>query len=120
MYSSTTQKHNQLNNGDLVGGNKFENNSYYLPQENKDLIRLYEQFRIEQSNQTTCTSFSAKLQHYLTEITDSEVRGLDLKLKESGREDMIFFAQGKGSCNKANHAISNVTFRSKNIYDNTR
>ncbi|TNI45678.1 ABC-three component system protein [Aeromonas veronii] len=94
MYSSTTQKHNQLDNGDLVGGNKFENNNYYLPQENKELIRLYEQFRVEQSNQTTCTSFSAKLQHYLTEITDSEVRGLDLKLKESGREDMIFFAQG--------------------------
>lgn len=94
MYSSTTQKDNHLEKGDLVGRDKIESNHYYLPHENRDLIRLYEQFRIEQSEPTSCSSFSAKLQHYFTEATDSDVRGLDLKLKDSGREDMIFFAQG--------------------------
>lgn len=94
MFSSTNQNNNHLDRGDIVGGNKHETHNHYSPGENKELARLYEQFRIERSEQTACSSFSAKLQHYFTESTDSEIRSLDIKLKDSGRDDMIFLAQG--------------------------
>ncbi|MCX4039016.1 hypothetical protein OR606_02220 [Aeromonas hydrophila] len=94
MFSSTNQNNNYLERGDIIGGDKYETHHHHSSGENKELAKLYAQFRIERSEQSTCSNFSAKLQHYFTEATDSEIRSLDVKLKDSGRDDMIFVAQG--------------------------
>lgn len=93
MFSSVRQNSNHLEHGDLVARDKHETHHHYSVGENKELTRLYEQFKIERTEATECSGFSDKLQHYFTAATDSEIRSLDIKLKESGRDDLIFFAK---------------------------
>jgi hypothetical protein len=75
--------------GDLVGGSKTENyfNIISAPSIN-ELSLLYGKIK-ENGGDPSDGSFCEQLQHYLARPTDGDVRGLQVKLKDSGREDQL-------------------------------
>lgn len=86
-----TQSDN-LVGGDLVGGNKTEHNYHFPPSlalGNSELSQLYIKLKHGDPNQDMTRGFCEKLQHYLTSTTDGDVRGLEMKLRESGRLDQL-------------------------------
>lgn len=84
---------NQSNNqvyGDLVAGNKSEtsisiNNSSTI----SELCLLYQKIKSKDPDDLTNGKFCHKLEHYLTAVTDGDVRGLEQKLLDSGRLDLL-------------------------------
>lgn len=86
------QKNNNVS-GDLVGGSKIEihyDGANAVPEE---LIRLYEKLKVDGIGEPSGNSFSEKLNHYFSNSTSSDVRGLEEKLNASGRTDEL--AQAK-------------------------
>ena len=87
---------NQSNNkvsGDLVAGNKSETiiniNSSSATDE---LSALYEKLKFDGAGDASNGKFCDKLEHYLSVVTDGDVRGLEAKLQDSGRYDLLNFA----------------------------
>ncbi|CAB3755413.1 ABC-three component system protein [Paraburkholderia humisilvae] len=90
----TSQSHNDVE-GDLVGGDKVDNSRTIVihPVVNnaagQELAVLYQKYKANGVGDPSHGQFSEKLQHYMSAITDGDVRGLDAKLRESGREDQL-------------------------------
>jgi hypothetical protein len=93
----TSQSHNDVG-GDLVGGNKVDNSNTTVIQlvtnggAGQELEALYEKLKADGVGDPSHGQFSAKLQHYMSTTTDGDVRGLEAKLRDSGREDQIWSA----------------------------
>jgi len=93
----TSQSHNDVG-GDLVGGDKVDNSKTTVIQlvtnggAGRELETLYEKLKADGVGDPSHGQFSAKLQHYMSTTTDGDVRGLEAKLRDSGREDQIWSA----------------------------
>ncbi len=86
------QQHDNDVGGDLVGGNKTVTTYNFPPSlalGNSELSRLYVKLKEGELEQDSNGEFCEKLQHYLTSTTDGDVRGLEAKLRESGRIDQL-------------------------------
>lgn len=60
-----------------------------------ELVQLYAKLKEGGVLDASNNAFSQKLQHYMSIPTDGDVRGLEEKLKDSGRLDMLDFAMGQ-------------------------
>lgn len=92
----TSQNHNDVC-GDLVGGDKVDNSTTVIKiitngGAGRELEALYEKLRADGIGDHSQGQFSAKLQHYMSSTTDGDVRGLEAKLRDSGRDDQIWSA----------------------------
>jgi hypothetical protein len=90
----TSQSHNDVG-GDLVGGDKVDNSKTTIIQvvangaAGQELAALYEKLKADGVGDPSHGQFSAKLQHYMSTTTDGDIRGLEAKLRDSGREDQL-------------------------------
>lgn len=83
----TTQSGNTAD-GDIVGGNQTKTvYNYAVPP--SPLTKLYEKFRKSTDENPIAAQIAEQLQHYCSLDTDGDVRGLDKKLKEANRPDLI-------------------------------
>lgn len=87
---------NQSNNTsgrDIAGGNIYNTDiSIVTPESIEELALLYAKLKIDGVGDLSGNTFSHKLQHYMSIPTDGDVRGLEEKLRDSGRLDMLHFA----------------------------
>lgn len=67
-------------------------NNYYPSASVEELALLYAKLRLDGVGDPSNNVFSHKLMHYLAVPTDGDVRGLEAKLRDSGRLDMLHFA----------------------------
>ncbi|HUW50025.1 MAG TPA: ABC-three component system protein [Sulfuricella sp.] len=74
--------------GDLVGGNKYTSTTNNFTNQSP-LARLYERLRTDNQSQPYFAQISEQLQHYCSAVTDGDVRGLEAKLSDSNRMDLI-------------------------------
>ncbi|MFY1664532.1 ABC-three component system protein [Pseudomonas sp. Pseu.R1] len=58
----------------------------------EELAVLYEKMKVDGIGDPSGNTFSRKLQHYMALPTDGDVRGLEEKLRDSDRLDMLHFA----------------------------
>lgn len=58
----------------------------------EELALLYAKLKVDGVGDPSGNSFSHKLQHYMSTPTDGDVRGLEEKLRDSNRLDMLPFA----------------------------
>ncbi|HEI8004584.1 TPA: hypothetical protein SLC38_001457 [Morganella morganii] len=88
----TQQKGNKVDGGGSVVG-RDQHNHYYASQGvSRELLDLYE--RLKKDGVGECsTEFCEKLNHYMTHQTETDVRGLDAKLRDSNRNDLLIAAQ---------------------------
>lgn len=77
--------------GDLVAGNK---NVVNITHTNKidELNSLYEKLKSNPDEDNPDGSFCEQLEHYMSAKTKGDVRGLEEKLSESGRLDLLDYA----------------------------
>lgn len=93
----TSQNNNHVA-GHLVGGNLVDNsvttviNIPINRAASEELSKLYEKLRADGVGDPSGGGFSEKLEHYMSALTDGDVRGLEAKLRESGREDLLLTA----------------------------
>jgi hypothetical protein len=87
---------NQSNNnalGDIVAGNKHViQHIKGAPTVSGELLRLYGRLQEDGIGEQSNGIIIEQLQHYLSARTDGDVRGLEDKLKTSGRKDLLDFA----------------------------
>lgn len=88
---STEQSGNNVSNGSIVAGNQTIKN--YAPQgANREIQDLYE--RIKRGESTAIDpKFCDEINHYMSLQPDIDVRGLDAKLNESNRSDLLLIAK---------------------------
>lgn len=92
----TSQKNNDVN-GDLVARDKIDSSvttviNFPLNRAaSEELAKLYEKIKADGVGDPS-DGFSEKLEHYMSALTDGDVRGLEAKLRESGREDLLHMA----------------------------
>lgn len=89
-------QNNNVVAGDIVGGNKTENNFNFsspLALGNCELSRLYVKLKQDDPSKEIARGFCEQLQHYMSSTTDGDVRGLEKKLEESGRLDQLLIAK---------------------------
>lgn len=60
-----------------------------------ELTLLYARLRAAEVDERDGSGFCEKLNHYLAVPTEGDVRGLEAKLRESGRSDQLYFAMGQ-------------------------
>ncbi|CAJ8168367.1 Uncharacterised protein [Burkholderia pseudomallei] len=95
----TNQSNNEVS-GDLVAGNKVDNRATTVihvtsnGSASEELSKLYVKFKIDGVGDPSGGKFSEKLEHYMSAVTDGDVRGLEEKLLESGRDDLLHVALG--------------------------
>lgn len=65
------------------------NKTYHSARELTAMTRLVEQYLAETKEDKTLTAWTEKLEHYLSNATSSDVRGLEEKLNCSGRADLL-------------------------------
>ncbi|HEN3580841.1 TPA: hypothetical protein U5D98_004128 [Yersinia enterocolitica] len=89
---SAQQKGNKVEGGgSVVAGD--QNNYYYATKGvSRDLLDLYERLKREGVGDKSA-EFCEKLNHYMTPQADIDVRGLDVKLAESNRLDLLMTAK---------------------------
>lgn len=84
------RQNNNSVDGDLVAGNKSETTFNFINAQTIDeLTRLYETMKDDGVGESSGGKFCEQLEHYLATTTDGDVRGLESKLRESGREDQL-------------------------------
>ncbi len=77
----------------MAAGNVIKTvNNYYPSASVEELALLYAKLRLDGIGDPSNNVFSHKLMHYLAVPTDGDVRGLEAKLRDSGRLDMLHFA----------------------------
>lgn len=87
----TSQSDNNVH-GDNAGRDITKTtNNYYAPTVD-ELALLYAKLKTDGIGDPSNNSFSQKLMHYMSVPTDGDVRGLEAKLKDSDRLDMLQFA----------------------------
>ncbi|MCR4469740.1 ABC-three component system protein [Burkholderia sp. SCN-KJ] len=57
-----------------------------------ELAQLYAKLKADGIGDPSGGAFSAKLEHYMSAVTEGDVRGLAEKLRESGRDDLLLLA----------------------------
>lgn len=87
-----SQSNNQTS-GDLVAGSKTAYNFFTSSGSTEELALLYAKLKTDGVGDPSGNSFSEKLQHYLAARTDGDVRGLEEKLKDSNRLDLLQLAK---------------------------
>lgn len=65
------------------------NKNYYAARERTAMARLVEQYLAETQADRTLSTWTEKLEHFLSNATSSDIRGLEEKLKASGRSDQL-------------------------------
>ncbi|CAJ4165050.1 hypothetical protein LGM63_18420 [Burkholderia cepacia] len=94
----TNQSNNEVNGGDLVAGDKVDNSTTTVihvtsnGSASEELSKLYEKLKTDGIGDPSGGKFSEKLEHYMSSATDGDVRGLEKKLCESGRQDLLHAA----------------------------
>lgn len=80
--------------GDNAGRDVIKNSTYNIisSPSSEELALLYAKLKVDGVGDPSNSGFSYKLQHYMSVPTDGDVRGLEEKLKSSGRLDMLNFA----------------------------
>lgn len=90
-----TQSKNTVH-GNMAGQDQYNiENKIYMPDPSKPtrMARLIEKFRKEKENDTQFQEQIQKLTHYSSQVPDEDVLGLEPKLKESGHDGLLAFAQ---------------------------
>jgi hypothetical protein len=87
MTSLVTTVQNNEVEGDLAG--RDVNKTYYGAREPTAMARLVEQFLAETRADQTLNAWTEKLEHYMSNTVNSDVRGLEEKLSASGRNDLL-------------------------------
>lgn len=94
VFSKPTQSNNRVQNGSVVGRDQKNYNTHIYRSPNRSLERLYgrlsEEVEVQEGGNL---EFSDKLKHYFASDTNPDVRGLESKLNDSQRDDLLFFAQ---------------------------
>ncbi len=85
----TTQSGNTAEN--IVGGNQQNHVTNNYAQQSI-LAPLYKRFREANANQPANEHIVDQLKHYCSVDSDGDVRGLEEKLKASGRQDLLLMA----------------------------
>lgn len=57
-----------------------------------ELAHLYAKLKADGVGDPSGGTFSEKLEHYMSAVTEGDVRGLEDKLRDSGREDLLLLA----------------------------
>lgn len=87
-----SQKGNVVH-GDMAARDVIKTtNIYHSSPSVEELALLYAKLKLDGVGEPSNNVFSQKLMHYLSVPTDGDVRGLEAKLKDSGRMDMLRFA----------------------------
>ncbi|WP_133249003.1 ABC-three component system protein [Pseudomonas sp. B1(2018)] len=87
----TNQSGNVAN--DIAGGNISKTSINIINSASvEELALLYAKLKVDGLGDLSGNSFCHKLQHYMSAPTDGDIRGLEAKLRESGRLDMLHFA----------------------------
>ncbi len=73
--------------GDAAGRDMFK--TYHAAREPTAMTRLVEQYLAETLADQTLIAWTEKLEHFLSNQTNSDVRGLEDKLAASGRQDLL-------------------------------
>lgn len=80
-------------NGDIAARDVIKTtNNYYPSPTVEELALLYAKLKVDGVGDPSNNTFSQKLAHYMSIPTDGDVRGLEAKLQDSGRLDMLHFA----------------------------
>lgn len=90
-----TKQSNNNATGDIAGRDIYKNitnHNYQSTQPLDELVLLYEKLKQDGIGDPSNNQFSLKLQHYMATPTDGDVRGLEEKLKDSARLDMLNLA----------------------------
>jgi hypothetical protein len=73
--------------GDLAG--RDVNKTYHAAREPTAMAKIVEQYLAETLADQSLSTWSEKLEHFLSNQTSSDVRGLEEKLNSSGRTDLL-------------------------------
>lgn len=84
----TSQSHNYAG-GDVIAGDKIVTHVHNKP---SPLALLYEKLRDANASNPEAAKISEQLQHYCNSSTDGDIRGLQEKLIQADRKDLIFLA----------------------------
>ncbi|OLL27456.1 hypothetical protein BTH42_31925 [Burkholderia sp. SRS-W-2-2016] len=76
--------------GDFAG--RDINKTYHAVREPTAMARLVEQYLAETLADQTLSAWTEKLEHFLSNETSSDIRGLEEKLSASGRSDLLKIA----------------------------
>lgn len=89
-----TRQSDNVIGGDNAGRDIIKHSTYNVinSPSSDELALLYAKLKVDGVGDPASTGFSHKLQHYMAAPTDGDVRGLEEKLKSSGRLDMLNFA----------------------------
>jgi len=83
---------------DLVGRDSIDNSVNHIfniaqgSAVSVEIAALYAKLETEDPETTSNSGISGKLQHWMSMVSEGDVRGLKEKLDESGREDLLFLA----------------------------
>jgi hypothetical protein len=87
-----SQKGNEVH-GDMAAQDIIKTtNIYHSSPSVEELAILYAKLKKDGVGEPSNNVFSQKLMHYLSVPTDGDVRGLEAKLNDSGRKDILQFA----------------------------
>ncbi|MFB6326631.1 ABC-three component system protein [Pantoea deleyi] len=91
---SIEQSGNAVTNGSIIAGNQNNQtiHQYAAKGTNREIQDLYERLRRGDSSDSN-SDFCAELEHYMSLQPEIDVRGLDAKLIESNRKDLLFLAK---------------------------
>ncbi|MGA4239434.1 ABC-three component system protein [Ralstonia nicotianae] len=90
----TNQSHNAVD-GDLVAGDKVDSSKTTIINvvtngaASEELAKLYEKLKADGIGDSSNGKLSEKLEHYMSATTNGDVRGLEAKLRDSGRLDQL-------------------------------
>jgi len=82
----TTVRDNTVG-GDVAG--RDVNKTYNAVREPTAMVKLVEQYLAETHADKTLSTWTEKLEHFLSNVTSSDIRGLEDKLNASGRADLL-------------------------------
>lgn len=87
MASMITTLRENTAGGDIAA--RDVNKTYNAARESTVMTRLVEQYLAETNADKTLSTWTEKLEHFLSNATSSDVRGLEEKLNCSGRSDLL-------------------------------
>ncbi|ECL6957295.1 hypothetical protein FTR14_22985, partial [Salmonella enterica] len=91
---SIEQSGNSVANGSIIAGNQTNQiiHQYAAKGTNREIQDLYERLKRGDAGDSS-SEFCAELEHYMSLQPEIDVRGLDAKLIESNRKDLLFLAK---------------------------
>lgn len=92
MNTEISQKFNHAGR-DIIAGNSTYNHTEYKAPPQNPLAKMYERLNKGDEDRDKVVEISHKLQHYLNVSTDGDVRGLEEKLRASGRIELLPIAK---------------------------